>query len=133
MRKTKGEITRALLSVVVLCWSALALLCSLQIVLPAQTFTLWWLTVLAKEFSLLVATFAVLGTVLAALAGSIGAPKRVMVAAALSVATIFLSLMPVMEAWRTASAEGISLSLAKHFVDLSRRGPSTGDGDVHPS
>ena len=98
MRKTKGEITRALLSVVVLCWSALGLLCSLQIVLPAQTFTLWWLTVLAKESSVLVAAFAFLGTALAALAASIGAPKRAMVAAALSAATIFLSLVPVMQA-----------------------------------
>ena len=27
--------------------------------------------------------------------------------------------MPVVEAWRTASTEGVSLSLAQHFVDLS--------------
>ena len=72
MRNTKGQFGRDLLSAVVLCWGALGLLCSLQIMLPAQTFALWRLTVLAKESSLLVAAFALLGTVLVALVRSIG-------------------------------------------------------------
>ncbi len=72
MRNTKGQFGRDLLSAVVLCWGALGLLCSLQVMLPAQTFALWRLTVLAKESSLLVAAFALLGTVLVALVRSIG-------------------------------------------------------------
>lgn len=95
------------------------MLCSLQVVLPARTFTLWVLTVLAKESSILVTAFALFGLVLVPLAHLSGAPKRAAIAAALGAAAIVLSLAPVAQAWRTASAEGVSLSLSEHFEDLS--------------
>lgn len=108
---------RGVLSAIALCWTGLSLLCSLQVVLPARTFTLWALTVLAKESSVLVIAFAFFGLVLATLVRVSGAPKRATVAAALSATAIALSLVPVAQAWRTASAEGVSLS--EHFADRS--------------
>ncbi|HSL01361.1 MAG TPA: alpha/beta hydrolase [Rubrobacteraceae bacterium] len=97
----------------------MSLLCSLQVVLPARTQTLWALTVLVKESSVLVTAFALLGLVLVPLVHLSGAPKRAMIAAALGAAAISLSLAPVAQAWRTASAEGVSLSLSEHFADRS--------------
>lgn len=110
---------RGLLATTTLCWSGATLLCSLQILLPAQTLTLWLFTVIAKEASLLVAVFALLGIILAVLLRFSGAPKRATVAAALSMATIFFSLIPMVQAWRVASEEGVPLSLSKYFMDLS--------------
>jgi acetyl esterase len=114
-----NALLRKVLSTATLCWSGATLLCSLQIVLPHRTFTLWLFTVLAKESSLLVTALACLGVILAALVRFLGAHKRAAVAATLSTVAVALSLMPVAQAWRTASAEGVSLSLSKHFADLS--------------
>ena len=128
MRNTNSALVRRLLSTATLCWSGAALLCSLQIMLPPRTFTLWLFTVFAKESSLLVTAFAFLGLVLATLVGLFGAPKRAAVAATLSVVAIALSLMPVAQAWKTASAEGVSLSLSEQLADPSpaaKRSPET--------
>jgi acetyl esterase/lipase len=114
-----GTLLRRLLYTATLCWSGTTLLCSLQTVLPAHTFTLWLFTVLAKESSLLITAFGFLGIALAALVRLFGAPKRAAVAATLSMVAIVLSLIPVVQAWRTASAEAVSLSFSEHFANLS--------------
>jgi acetyl esterase len=104
------------------------LLCSLQIMLPARTSTAWSLTVFAKESSVLVTVSGLLGLVLATLVGLSGAPKRAATAATLSVVAIALSLIPVAQAWRTASAEGVSPSLSEHLANPSpatKRSPET--------
>ncbi len=128
MKTGRGELARGVLSALALCWTGLGLLLALQIVLPARTFTLWFLTVLAKESSLLLAAFALFGIVLAALARFSGARKAAMIAAAMGVAAILLSLVPAAQAWRTAAAKGASLSPSEQFAGLSSapdRSPET--------
>lgn len=116
MKTINRELLRRLLSAATLCLSGTALLCALQIVLPARSLTLWLLTVLAKESSLLVTALALLGIVLAALVLRSGAPRVAMAAAALSTMAILLSLVPMVQARSTASTEGASLSLLEHFA-----------------
>jgi acetyl esterase/lipase len=128
VKTINSTLLHKLLSTATLCWSGAALLCSLQIMLPARSFTLWLFTVAAKESSLLITASGLLGLVFATLVGLSGAPKRAAVAATLSVVAIALSLMPVVQAWRIASAEGVSLSLSEYLADLSpaaKRSPET--------
>ncbi len=122
MKTINRELLRRLLSAATLCLSGTALLCALQIVLPARSLTLWLLTVLAKESSLLVTALALLGIVLAALVLRSGAPRVAMAAAALSTMAILLSLVPMVQARSTASTEGASLSLLEHFAVKARPG-----------
>ncbi len=75
MKTTEGGLIQGLLATIALCWSGFGLLCSLQVVLPAWTSTLWLFTDFAKESSLLVATFAFLGIVLPAVVRFFGAPR----------------------------------------------------------
>ncbi len=58
MKTTEGGLIQGLLATIALCWSGFGLLCSLQVVLPARTSSLWLFTVFAKESSLMVAAFA---------------------------------------------------------------------------
>jgi len=116
----RGEISRQLLAALALVWTGLALLWALQILLPAPTFTLWFFTVLAKESSLLLAGFASLGVALAVLVRFFGARRTATVAAALGTAAVFLSLVPMVQAWKTARAEDAPLSPSEQFS-----GPST--------
>lgn len=128
VRITNGGLVGGLLAVLALCWTGIALLLALQIVLPTRTFTLWFFTVLAKESSLLLAAFASFGIVLAALARFSGARRVAMIAAALGTVAIFLSLVPTAQAWITASAENVSLSPSEQFAGLSSapdRSPET--------
>ena len=123
-----SELTRGVLVALALCWTGLGLLLALQIVLPALTFTLWFLTVLAKESSLLLAAFALSGIVLAALARLAGARRAAVVAAAMGTAAVCLSLVPAAQAWRTAAAEDSPVSLTEQFAGLPtspERSPET--------
>jgi acetyl esterase len=78
-----------------------------------------FIVMLFKETSLLLTAFALFGLMLCALAGRAGARKRSLVAAAVCAAVLVVSLVPVAQATKTASAEGMRLSLARYFADLS--------------
>jgi acetyl esterase/lipase len=74
---------------------------------------------LFKETSLLLAAFASIGLVVCALAARAGARKGSIVSAALCAAALAVSLVPVVQATRTASAEGVPLSLSRYVSDLT--------------
>ena len=74
---------------------------------------------LFKETSLLLAAFASVGLVVCAIAARAGVRKRALVAAASCAAALAVSLVPVVQATRTASAEGVPLSLSRYVSDLS--------------
>ncbi len=72
-----------------------------------------------KETSLLLCGFALLGLLLATLARLSGAYWSSLVAAVLCAVTVVLSFVPVAQAWRTASAEGVPFSLSGYFGGFS--------------
>ena len=74
---------------------------------------------LIKETSLLLFSFALLGLILAALARRAGAKKSALFAALLCAAIVAVSLAPVTQAMKTASTEGVPLSLTGYFAGLS--------------
>jgi len=78
-----------------------------------------FVVMLFKETSLLLAAFASLGLVLCALAARAAARKRALVAAAVCAAALAVSLVPVVQATKTAYAENVPLSLGRYFSDLS--------------
>ena len=78
-----------------------------------------FIIMLVKETSLLLFGFALLGLALAALARRAGAKKSALVATLLCAATVAVSLVPVAQAMKTASSEGVPLSLTGYFADLS--------------
>jgi len=78
-----------------------------------------FIVMLAKETSLLLFGFAILGLVLSALARRAGAKNCALVSALLCAAIGAISLVPVAQATKTASAEGVPLSLSGYFSDLS--------------
>lgn len=84
--------------------------------LPAPTLALWFLTMLVEGYSLLLAAFALLGGALAALAYRARVSRTSLVAAAFGATTIMLSLVPLAQAWRITSEEGVTLSLPEHFA-----------------
>jgi acetyl esterase len=83
---------------------------------PSSTRPQRFIVMLFKETSLLLTAFALFGLFMAALAHRGGARKSSLVAAGLCVATVAVSLVPVAQAWKYASAEGVSLSLPGHFA-----------------
>jgi acetyl esterase/lipase len=104
-------------------WIVLPVL-SWGIFLPILT---WVISLLATEFSLLLAAYAVAGLGLAALCWRNGARRAAVVALAFGAATVALSLLPPAQAWRTARAEGVSLSLREYFAGtafISDRSPN---------
>lgn len=74
---------------------------------------------LLRESSLLLAVFALLGLVLAVAAWRAGARRSSLVAAVLGVATVAVSLVPAVQAYRVASSEGVPLSLYGYFKGYS--------------
>jgi acetyl esterase len=78
-----------------------------------------FIVMLLKETSLLLFGFALLGLTLAALARRAGARKSSLVAALLCAVTVAVSLTPVAQAMKAASAEGVPLSLTGYFAGLS--------------
>ena len=118
-----------------LIWAVLELLWAQVIVLPNPLLlppTSWaealgripatprpdrFVVMLFKETSLLLAAFALLGLVLCALAARAGARKSSVVTAAACAAALAVSLVPVAQATKTASAEGVPLSLSRYVSD----------------
>ncbi len=78
-----------------------------------------FVVMLLRETSLLLTAYALLGLLMCALAGRVGARKSSLVAALVCVTIAVASLIPVAQATKTASAEGVPLSLARYFADLS--------------
>src|SRR5215217_8163099 len=118
---------------VVLSWATLGLLWAQVILLPnpllpppllaellgdvpSSTHPQRFIVMLFEETSLLLTAFALFGLFMAALAHRADARKSSLVAAGLCAATIAVSLMPVAQAWKVASAEGVSLSLPGYFA-----------------
>ncbi len=87
--------------------------------IPASTSPARFMVMLAKEYSLLLCTFAFIGIIMAALARRAGSRKSALATTVLSAATVVISLFPVAQAWRTASAEAVPLSLEEYFAGLS--------------
>ncbi len=78
-----------------------------------------FIVMLFKETSLLLTAFALIGLLLCALASHAGARKSSLAATAVCAAILVVSLVPVARAMKTASAEGVPLSLTRYFADLS--------------
>jgi hypothetical protein len=78
-----------------------------------------FIAMLIKETSLLLFGFALLGLILAALARRAGAKKSALFAALLCAAIVAVSLAPVTQAMKTASTEGVPLSLTGYLAGLS--------------
>ena len=127
------RLLRRVLAVATLLWAAFGLFLALWIVLPVLSWGIflpilsWAISLLATEFSLLLAAYAVAGLGLAALCWRKGARRTAVVALAFGAATVALSLLPVAQAWRTARAEEVSLSLREYFAGpsvISDRSPN---------
>ena len=124
-------------TVIALTWAALGLLWAQVIVLPnplllpppsfaellgrvpATPRPDRFIVMLFKETSLLLAAFAFFGIVVCVLAARAGARKGSIVAAALCAAALVVSLVPVAQATKSASAEGVPLSLSRYVSDLT--------------
>jgi acetyl esterase len=78
-----------------------------------------FIVMLFKETSLLLTAFASLGLLVCALAARAGARTPALVTTALCAAVLAVSLVPVAQATKTASAEGVPLSIGRYFSDLS--------------
>lgn len=119
---TGGRRLRGALAATALGWAAVGLVLGLMSVLPTPNLgvlgpnlVLWLIAVLVEEQSLLLTVFAVLGFGLVFLARRAGWRKSALVAALLGVVTVVLSLVPVVQGWRTASQEAVALSLPEYF------------------
>ncbi len=84
---------------------------------PSSTHPQRFIVMLFKETSLLLTAFALFGLFMAVLAHRADARKSSLVAAGLCAATVAFSLVPLAQAWKDASAEGVSLSLPGYFAD----------------
>ena len=127
---------KGFLALVALTWAAFGLLWAQLILLhnpilpppfvvglfgeiPATAHPQRFVVMLAKESSLLLLTFAILGLLPSFLALRAGARGSAATAAALCAVAAAVSLVPVAQAWSTASAEGVSLSLTEYFAGFS--------------
>ncbi|HEY6684676.1 MAG TPA: alpha/beta hydrolase [Propionibacteriaceae bacterium] len=129
---TRRRLLRGALAAIVLGGAVIGLVLGLMIVLPTPNLGLLWpnlaldlLAVVAEGYSLWLAIFAVLGLALALLARRVGFRRSSLVAAVLGVVTVALSLVPVVQGWRTASQEGVALSLSEYFSFPSIGSPET--------
>jgi acetyl esterase len=133
MTAGKGAVGRWAGVVAVLVWAVLGLLWAQVIVLPypllpppsfagllgdvpASTHPQRFVVMIFKETSLLLAAFALFGLLMATLVHRSGARKSSLVAAGLCTVALAASLVPVAQAWKTASAEGVPLSLPGYFA-----------------
>ena len=95
---------------------------------PATTRPERFIVMILKGKSLLLCAFALLGLLLAALAWRAGARGGSLVAALLCATTIAVSLVPMAQAQRVASAEDATLSLPGYFAGpafAAQRPPET--------
>jgi acetyl esterase/lipase len=133
MTAGRGAVGRWTGAAAVLVWATLGLLWAQVIVLPnpllppppiagllgevpASTHPQRFVVMLFKETSLLLTAFALLGLLMAGLVYRGGARKCSLVAAGLCAVALAASLVPVAQAWKVASAEGVSLSLPGYFA-----------------
>lgn len=119
---TGRRLLRGVLAATALLWAAIGLLLALMIVLPTPNLHLLWaniglhlLAAVVEGYSLLLAAFALLGLGLAALARRAGWRRSSLVATVFAVVTVVLSFVPVAQGGRTASQEGVALSLSEYF------------------
>jgi acetyl esterase/lipase len=129
---TGRRLLRGVLAAVVLGGAVVGLLLALMIVLPTPNLHLLWpnvvldlLAMFADGYSLLLTAFALLGIALALLARRAGLRRSSLVAAVLGLVTVALCLVPVVQGWRTASQEGVPLSLSEYFSFPSGGPPET--------
>jgi acetyl esterase len=119
MRFDGRTLRRRALAAVALLWTAFCLFWALWIVLPAPTLTLWTLSVLVAEFALVLVAFAGAGLTLAALCWRVGSRRAAVLALVFGMAAVVLSVLPTAQAWRTARAEDVRLSVRQYFAGLS--------------
>jgi acetyl esterase len=129
---TTQKLLRGLLGVTALAWAVLGLLVALMSVLPTPNLHMLWpnvvldlLAMVVQESSLLLTAFALLGLGPALIARRLGLRRTWLWAAVLGVVTVALSLVPVVEGWRTASRESVPLSLSEYFSQPSIGSPET--------
>lgn len=119
---------RMVLVAAVFLWVTLGFLLSLLILVPTSNPTLWFLSVVASEASLVLTAFALIGLLLSLIVRLVGARKVFLVAAALSMATLVVLLVPVVKALGAASGAGAPLSFSGYFAGLAtseERSPKT--------
>ena len=95
---------------------------------PATTSPERFIVMILKETSLVLCAFALLGLLLAALAYRAGTRGGSLVAALLCAITVAVSLVPMAQAQRVASAEDVTLSLPGYFAGpafAAERSPET--------
>jgi acetyl esterase len=78
-----------------------------------------FVVMLFKETSLLLTAYALLGLLMFALTSRAGARKSSLVAALACATVLAVSLVPVVQATKTSSAEDVPLSVGRYFADLS--------------
>src|SRR5918993_2592654 len=83
---------------------------------PPSTHPQRFIVMLFKETSLLLTAFALFGLFMAALTHRAGVRKSSLVATGLCAVAVAISLVPVAQAWKDASAEGVALSLPGYFA-----------------
>lgn len=144
MRMTQRRAWKVLVTAAALSWTAFGLLWAQVLVLPdpalpprvfaalvevpATTLPARFFVMFVKESSLLLCVFALVGIVLAALARRAGAWRSSLVATVLGAAIVVVSLAPVTQALRTASAEGVPLSISEYLAasfSATHRSPET--------
>jgi acetyl esterase len=129
---TGRTLLRGALAATALGWAAVGLVLAFMSVLPTPNLQLLWanlvlylIAMFAQGYSLLLAAFAVLGIALAVLARRAGLRRSSLVAAALGVVTVALCLVPVVQGWRTASQQGVALSLSEYLSVPAISSPET--------
>jgi acetyl esterase len=129
---TGRTLLRGALAATALGWAAVGLLLALMSVLPTPNLgllgpnvVLHSLAAVVEGYSLWLAAFAVLGICVALLARRARFRRASLVAAVLGVVTVALCLVPVVQGWRTASQEGVALSLAEYFSFPAISSPET--------
>ena len=139
MKPSESEMRKTdwLAAATVLVWAALGLLWAQVILLPeplllpptcfaellgripATPRPERFVVMLLTETSLLLTASALLGLFVCALAARAGARKSSLLAGATCALVLMVSLIPAAQAARTSAAEGVPLSLASYFSDLS--------------
>jgi len=120
----RRRVPRALLCSVALGWALSWLAGGLLIVAPAPTETLLFAGVLLTECSLVVTAAGGVGLAAAALAGHAGARRIAWFTAAVSVGALVVSLIPVRDGLRTASAQGATVALERYLPRPPAGAPS---------
>jgi acetyl esterase len=133
MMAGNGAVARWIGAVAVFAWGTLGLLWTQVILLPnpllpppsfagllgdvpASTHPQRFVVMIFRETSLLLTAFALFGLLMAALLHRSGARKSSLIAAGLCTVAFAASLVPVAQAWKVASAEGVPLSLPGYFA-----------------